>query len=117
MLFLTRLRICGLALAFHVSTEIPQSASANDILRPTPFSHETRYILTKIKVTKINTYYPNAWGTFSSFSCQGFIYKLANGIYSAIILNIHVIFSIIERVSIKRLTEDLLLIIDARCDT
>ena len=45
------------------------------------------------------------------------IYKLANGIYSAVILNIHVIFSIIERVSIKRLTEDLLLIIDACCDT
>ena len=45
------------------------------------------------------------------------INKLANAIYSAVILNIHVIFSIIELVSIKRLTEDLLLIIDACRDT
>ena len=43
--------------------------------------------------------------------------KLANGIYSAVILNIRVILSIIERVSIKRLTEDLLLIITGRCNT
>ena len=46
--------------------------------------------------------------------------NLSNGICSAVILNIHVIFSIIERLSIKRLTEvkiDWLLIIDACRDT
>ena len=55
------------------------------------------------------------------FPTEGFrlnqINKLANGIYSDVFLNIHVIFSIIERVSIKRLTKDLLLIIDACRDT
>ena len=44
-------------------------------------------------------------------------YFYSYSIYSAVIMNIYVIFSIIERLSIKRLTEDVLLIIDVCRDT
>ena len=59
--------------------------------------------------------------TFSNSDCSGEPAQMckltrAFAIYLSI-LNIHVFFSIIERVSIKRLTEDLLLIIDACRDT
>ena len=62
----------------------------------------------------------SSFGGLGNKGANLYIIFLSNGICSAVILNIHIIFSIIELVSIKRLTEvkiNWLLIIDACRDT